>query len=167
MGIRFTSVLRLMAIATPIVFIGSFANVANAQRATTQESAAEVQTLPEAFEDAYYRFDENFYRNRQVPRSLTWFTGPFPENEIAGDGRVVNRLYQDALAQQTTSDPTIRVQDADNPYQSSIMTAPIVPDEEPIPAAFYSPFSRSPVNASSGSPSYGGGGRRGAVPALW
>jgi hypothetical protein len=164
MGIRFTSVLRLMAIVTPLVFIGSFANVANAQRAT--ESADEVQTLPEAFEDAYFRFDENFYRNRQVPRNLTWFTGPFPENEIAGDGRVVNRLYQEALAQQTLNDPTIRVPDADNPFQSSIMTAPIVPDEEPIPAAFSSPFSRSPLNAGGGIRPNGGGGRS-AVPALW
>jgi hypothetical protein len=163
MGIRFTSVLRLMAIATPIVFIGGYA--ANAQRATTQDSAAEVQTLPQAFEDAYYRFDENFYRNRQVPRSLTWFTGPFPENEIAGDGRVVNSLYQDAVAQQAGDGPIIRVQDAVNPYQSSVMTAPIVPNEEPIPAAFYSPFSRSPVNAGGGNG--GASGSRSAVPALW
>jgi hypothetical protein len=132
MGIRFTGVLRLMAIAVPFVFIGSYA--ANAQRATTQE--AEVETLDQAFEEAYFRFDENFYRNRQVPRNLTWFIGPFPENEIAGDGRIVNRVYQDAMAQQAGDGPLMRVQDADNPYQSSIMTAPIVPDEEPIPAAF-------------------------------
>jgi hypothetical protein len=164
MGIRFTRVLRFMAIATPIVFMGSFANVANAQR--VEESANEVQTLPEAFDDAYFRFDENFYRNRQVPRNLTWFIGPFPENEIAGDGRVVNRLYEEAIAQQELDGPTIRVQDADNPFQSSIMTAPIVPDEEPIPAAFSSPFSRSPLNAGGGIRPNGGGGRS-AVPALW
>jgi hypothetical protein len=162
MGIRFTGVLCSMAIATPLVFIGSYA--ANAQRATTQDSAAEVETLDQAFEDAYYRFDENFYRNRQVPRNLTWFLGPFPENEIAGDGRMVNRLYRDAMAQQGGDGPIIRVQDAVNPYQSSVMTAPIVPDEEPIPAAFYSPFSRSPVNSGS---SGGGAGSRSAVPALW
>jgi hypothetical protein len=161
-------VLSLMAIATPIVLIGS-ATIANAQPAV-QPSAEAVRTLPQAVEDAYFRNSENFYRNRQVPNNLTWFLGPFPENEIAADGRAVNRLYEDALAQQVSNDPLIRTPDLENPYQSSVLTAPIVPTEEPIPPAFSSPFSRSPVNSDSGSRNNGnsnGGGRSAPVPALW
>jgi hypothetical protein len=165
MSIRFMSMIRLMAIATPLVFISGFASGAQAQQAP-QETAA--QTLPQAFEDAYFRFDENFYRNRQVPRNLTWFMGPFPENEIAGDGRTINQVYQEALTQQNNDGPLIRTRDADNPYQSSIMTAPIVPDEEPIPQAFSSPYSRSPLSDSGGGNSGGNSSpRRSAVPALW
>jgi|GEM_PF-1229907 hypothetical protein len=172
MGVRFTGVLSLIAIASPIVFIGS-ANVANAQSATTQPTAEETQTIPQAFENAYFRFDEDFYRNQQVPRNLTWFLGPFPENEIAGDGKAINSLYRDALAQQGSDGPTIRTPDAENPYQSSLLSAPIVPAEEPIPPAFSSPFSRSPVTSGGGNRDNGnsGGGNSGGnsapIPALW
>jgi hypothetical protein len=169
MGVRFTGVLSLIAIASPIVFIGS-ANVANAQPAPTQPAVEAVQTIPQAFEDAYFSFDENFYRNRQLPRSLTWFLGPFPENEISRDGKAVNHLYEDVLTQQTSDGPTIRTPDAENPYQSSLLTAPIVPAEEPIPPAFSSPFSRSPVNSGSDNGNSGSddsGGNSAPIPALW
>jgi hypothetical protein len=162
MGIRFRGLVGL-AIAAPIVLIGSFANVAQAQQVNQQ--AEETETIPSAFEDAYYRFDENFYANRRAPRSATWFLGPFPENEIAGDGRAVNNLYREILAQQSADGPTIRSQDLPNPYTDSVMTSPIVPPEEPIPAAFSSPYSRSPVTSGGGG-GYNGGGRS-SVPALW
>lgn len=173
MGVKFTGVLSLIAIAFPIVFIGS-TNVANAQT-TAQPSAEAVRTIPQAFEDAYFRNSENFYRNRQVPHNLTWFLGPFPENKIADDGRAINNLYRDVLAQQVSNDPLTRTPDAENPYQSSLLTAPIVPAEEPIPPAFSSPFSRSPVtndgggnNRNSGNGGNGGnGGGSAPVPALW
>lgn len=170
MGVRFTGVLGLVAIASPLVFIGS-ANVANAQPTTTPPSAE--RTIPQAFEDAYFSSGNDFYRNRQVPRNLTWFMGPFPENEIANDGKAVNHLYEDVLTQQTSDGPTIRTLDAENPYQSSLLTAPIVPEEEPIPAAFSSPFSRSPVNNGGGNNGNGNSGgsdsgsRSAPIPALW
>jgi hypothetical protein len=148
------------AIALPFVSIGGFAPPAQAQEA---QSVEEIETIPSAFEDAYYRFDENFYDNSLFPRSASWFLGPFPENEIAGDGRAINNLYREVLAQQSADGPTIRTQDLPNPYTDSVMTSPIVPPEEPIPAAFSSPYSRSPVTDGG---SYNGGGRS-SVPALW
>jgi hypothetical protein len=171
MGVRFTGVLSLMAIASPLVFIGS-AKVANAQPATTQPSAEEVRTIPQAFEDVYFSSDRDFYRNRQFPRSLTWFVGPFPENEIARDGKAINQIYNNILTQQAGDGPTIRTPDAENPYQSSLLTAPIVPAEEPIPPAFSSPYSRSPINSGGGNNGNSGnggdsGGRSAPVPALW
>lgn len=168
MGVKLTGVLSLIAIAFPIIFIGS-ANVANAQPAT-EPSAEAVPTIPQAFENAYFRNSENFYRNHQMPRNFTWITGPFTENEIAGDGRAINHLYRDVLAQQANDGPIIRTPDAENPYQSSLLSAPIVPAEEPIPAAFSSPFSRSPVNSdngNSGNGNSGNGGRSAPIPALW
>jgi hypothetical protein len=168
MGVRFIGRFSLMAIAAPIVLIGS-ANVAKAQPAA-QPSAEAVRTIPQAFEDAYFRNSQDFYHNHQVPRNLTWFLGPFPENEIANDGKAVNRLYEDALAQQASNDPLIRTPDAENPYQSSLLTGPIVPAEEPIPPAFSSPFSRSPVTSDDSNSDNGGGnggGRSAPVPALW
>jgi len=171
MDVRFIGRFSLMAIAAPLVLIGS-ANVAHAQPAA-QPSAEAVPTIPQAFEDAYFRNGQDFYHNHQVPRNLTWFLGPFPENEIADDGKAVNRLYVDALAQQASNDPLIRTPDAENPYQSSLLTGPIVPAEEPIPPAFSSPFSRSPVTSGGGSNGSGSnsngnsGGRSAPVPALW
>jgi hypothetical protein len=159
MGVRVKRILSLVAIASPML-LGGFVDAAQAQRASQNNN---LQPLPEAMDDAFFTFDENFYRNSQFPRSATWFLGPFPENEIAGDGRVVNRVYNDALAQQAGDGPLMRVQDAENPYTYSIMTGSVTPEEDPIPAAFASPYSRSPV--SSGGSNYSGG--RSAVPALW
>lgn len=167
MGVRFIGVLSLLAIASPVIFIGS-ATVANAQPAA-QPSTEEAPTIPQAFEDAYFRNSENFYRNLEVPHNVTWFLGPYPENQIAGDGRAVNRFYEDALAQQVSNDPLIRTPDVENPYQSSVLTGPVVPEEEPIPPAFSSPFSRSPVN-SGGSNNRDSSEPRGSsapIPALW
>jgi len=169
MDIRFISRFGLMAIAAPMVLIGS-TKVANAQP-TAQPATEALPTIPQAFEDAYFRNSRDFYHNHQVPRNLTWFLGPFPENEISNDGKAVNRLYEDALVQQASNDPLIRTPDAENPYQSSLLTGPIVPAEEPIPPAFSSPFSRSPVTSGGSSNSNNGGGNGGGrsapVPALW
>ncbi len=173
MDVRFTGVLSLMAIASPLVFIGS-ANIANAQPAPTP-SAEAVRTIPQAIEDAYFSNGRDFYRNRQVPRNLSWFVGPFPENEIARDGKAVHQVYNDILTQQTSDGPTIRTPDAENPYQSSLLSGPVVPAEEPIPPAFSSPYSRSPVNSGGGNNGNNGnsgnggngGGSNAPVPALW
>ncbi|MCU0570403.1 MAG: hypothetical protein MUF49_28005 [Oculatellaceae cyanobacterium Prado106] len=162
MGINIKMGLKVgVAIALPIVCMGFMGNVALAQEAPADDESI---TIPEAFDRAFYRFDENFYRNRQVPRSLTWFLGPFPENEIAGDGRMVNRLYREVFTQQTTEDPTIRTADLPNPFSYSLSTDSIVPPEEPIPSPAFTSFSAPPPMPSSGGSRFNSNF---PVPALW
>jgi len=84
-------------------------------------------TTQTAFENAYFRHDKNFYENNSLGRQISSFLGiggAFPENEIAKDAELVNTLYRDVLAQQTTNDKYIRTQDLPNPYEYSLFTSP-------------------------------------------
>jgi hypothetical protein len=98
------------------------------------------KTVQEAFDRAYFKHDKNFYRNTDWDRQATlMFNFWPPENEITWDAELVNALYRDALSQQSTGDPYLRVQDLPNPFCQSLQGTQnlcgAVP-ENPAPAAF-------------------------------
>lgn len=107
-----------------------------AQETTNEEEG--VPTIPEALLDAFYTRGGNFYQNRDFPRSFTWFLGPFPENDIAADGRAVSRFYQQYLIWQAQSEPVVRTPDLASPFESSLLVAPIY-EEEAVPASVAPP----------------------------
>jgi hypothetical protein len=133
--------------------------------AHAQESG---QTIDEAFEDAYYTRDGNFYQNQSFPRSFTWITGPFTENEIASDGRRIKRTYRDALLLQNNSDPTMRTPDLPNPFAYSLMNDSLY-QEEGVPLSPPSSFLRStpPGVPTPGMTSPMPSGNGGSVRGLW
>lgn len=79
-------------------------------------------TIPEAFEEAFFEHDRDFFRNRDFDRQLQWIMLSYPENEIARDGELVYELYVDVMRQQTQSDPYLRTPDLINPYTTSLDT---------------------------------------------
>jgi hypothetical protein len=88
-------------------------------------------TIPEKFEEAFFKNSGITFTNDNIGRQLnTMFgfgafpEGSFPENSIRRDARQVDRLYQELLEQQNSSDPVLRTRDLANPYNSSIMTDP-------------------------------------------
>jgi hypothetical protein len=97
--------------------------IAPAAIAQTQELSGfepiRIETLPEAFERAFFEHSGNFYRNRLVGSQIEFIIGPYPENQIARDGLLVNLIYQDALEQQVSSDPVLRTPDLVNPYNDT------------------------------------------------
>jgi hypothetical protein len=89
------------------------------------------ETTNKSFENAYFRHDPNFYENGSLKRQVDAFIGPggkfgttFPDNEIAKDAELLNTLYHDVLAQQTTNDSYLRTPDLPNPYDSSLLMSP-------------------------------------------
>ncbi|MBD2460843.1 hypothetical protein H6G89_07275 [Oscillatoria sp. FACHB-1407] len=133
MGVRSKN---LVGLATFIVSSLVFVNAAVAQNAddeTPQNEAAERPAIWEAFQDAYYRRSGNFYDNRGIPGNITWIIGPFPENNIAGDGRAVNRVYREVFTQQALSDPLIRTADVSNPFDTSLLLLPATETTSNIP----------------------------------
>jgi hypothetical protein len=98
--------------------VGTIAPIPSAQ------ADDELQTLEEAFMDAFYENDKNFYRNRSVFRQVQNLFFTYPENEIAEDGQAIHELYMDAMRQQTSSDPTIRTPDLYNPFDRSLLSDP-------------------------------------------
>lgn len=93
----------------------------------------ELPTLRDEFEDTFFTQDQDFYENRRFPRTLIPIFGII-ENDIGGDARRVNELYEDALEQQITPDQFIRVADLPNPFTGSLGTTPLYV-EEPLPPA--------------------------------
>ncbi|NJR64333.1 MAG: hypothetical protein HC772_01775 [Leptolyngbyaceae cyanobacterium CRU_2_3] len=131
------------------VLVSSLVMGATAQeipQTTTANRRANTQTLNDRFEDVFFTFDQTFYQNRRFPRNGLWLFGSFPENEIAGDGRVIHKLYTEALRQQTTSDPTLRTADLPTPFSSSLQTDAIY-TPEPVPTAPFSPSFRQSAPA--------------------
>ena len=152
----------LVLSASSIVWIGSMSS------AMAQEAAGDRPTVNDRIEDVFYTFDQPFYFNRRFPRNALWFLGSFPENEIAGDGRVSHKLYNELMMQQNTSDPTLRTADLPTPFTSSLQSDPIF-TEEPVPAAPFAPsFRQSPSVAPAAVDSGANRQPRATpVPALW
>ncbi|MBW4659995.1 MAG: hypothetical protein KME15_15075 [Drouetiella hepatica Uher 2000/2452] len=148
--------------ATSIAWVGGMSS------AVAQEVIDDRPTVIDQIEDAYYTFDQPFYFNRRFPRNTFWFLLSFPENEIAGDGRVSHKLYNELMMQQNTSDPTLRTADLPTPFTSSLQSDAIF-TEEPVPAAPFAPsFRQSPSVAPTVIDS--GADRtvqEAPVPALW
>jgi hypothetical protein len=86
-----------------------------------------LETIPEAFERAFFRESGDFYRNRSIPRQIKYIIGPglpwgagFPDLELERDAQRIHRLYTQLLEVQNTSDPVIRTLDLPNPFDSSL-----------------------------------------------
>lgn len=163
MGVGLKGLLGTLTVVTASMGLtGLFTNVAIAQE---ENDTPQFETLPQVFEDTFFRNDRNFYRNRQTPRNGTWFLGPFPENEIASDGRAINRLYREVLEQQVSTGPLMRTPDLPTPYGTSLLTNPNVGvsrGQTTIEPSFM-PSAMPPVPVQPASPP----AQRTPIPALW
>ncbi|MDX2212057.1 MAG: hypothetical protein SFY66_02095 [Oculatellaceae cyanobacterium bins.114] len=134
MGVRSKN---LVGLATFIVSSLVLVNAAVAQNADDEAARREVAEQPavwEAFQDAYYQRSGNFYDNREIPGNVTWMIGPFPENNIAADGRAVHRVYRDVFTQQALSDPLMRTADVTNPFDTSLLLLPAIQPTSSFPS---------------------------------
>lgn len=168
MRMKLRGILATIAIA---LAASSIANVAAAQ--TANQSSEPTRPLNDEFLRAFYANDGNFFQNRRLGRQIdfvlgvgTNFLNSFTDNEITGDGRAVNRLYNEALRDQTLSDGIIRTPDQENPFDTSLLLLPAsaatlstTSDIPPVPVVPFSP--PPPVQAApQAAPSA-------PVPALW
>lgn len=135
-----------------------------AEAATAQTATEEAPTVLQAVQDAYYTRGGDYFENRRFPRSVTWFLGPFPENDIARDGERLNEVYTDAMYQQTSLDPDVRTVDLENPFNTSLLTMPPVEETvysaPPAPPVIVLPPEARPAPPVAPAPER-------AVPALW
>jgi hypothetical protein len=169
MGVRKTVFRGALILITASV---GFTNAALAQEATTQPEtrrARNQETIPQAFNRAYYSHDQTFYNNRNLPRSFTWFLGPFPENEISADGRAVHEFYINAFTRQALSDPTIRTADLANPFDTSLLLQPAQAPAQ-VPSSSFStetPPAQAPALAPAPAPTPRPQTRPAPVRGLW
>ncbi len=120
--------MRLMQWSSVVALAAASSFIAPTAIAQTQELSGfepiRIETLPEAFERAFFENSGDFYRNRLVGSQIEFIIGPYPENQLAQDGRLVNLIYRDALEQQGSGDPVLRTPDLANPYNTSLRVNP-------------------------------------------
>jgi hypothetical protein len=87
---------------------------------------AEMKPLDEAFKDAYHKRGKDAFKESNIFGQLNTIFGfkGFPEQNIAADGKAVDRLYQQSLAQQTSSGEYLATQDLESPYNTSLKENP-------------------------------------------
>lgn len=127
-----------------------------------------LPTIPQAFNEALYSHQGNFFNSHGILPSLGLIFGipNYPENLIANDGEEVNRLYQELMQQQASAGPLLRTPDLPNPFTGSVLTTPLVITEEPItPAPF--PTIRRRTTEAPAAPGRGTTTPARPVPGLW
>jgi len=98
---------------------------------TAGRNFEDYPTVQEEIIDTFFGEAGDFHRNSGYLGTVTTLIGPFPENAIRRDANAVNELYEELLSIQTTSDPTLRTVDLENPFQFSLRILP--PYEPPVP----------------------------------
>lgn len=122
--------MRLTQLLSALTLAAASSVLAAAAQAQTDPSGFEpirLETLPEAFDRAFFQDSGDFYRNRSIERQIGYIIGPglpggagFPELELERDAKRIHDLYRDALEQQVSRDPIIRTPDLPNPFSSSL-----------------------------------------------
>ena len=113
MSIKFTKLTKVLAIAT----IASLFSI---------EAKAEMQSLHQEFEDAYFTRGKNAFSQSSIfgqINTIAGFTG-FPEQHISTDGKAVDELYHQSLEMQAASGEPIVTRDLENPYDTSLRENP-------------------------------------------
>jgi len=113
MSIKFTKLSKVLVIAT----IASLLSL---------EAKAETESLPEAFDNAYFKKGKDAFRQSSIVSqfdSIVGFTG-FPEGHISADGKAIDDVYQEGLIQQSATGMRIVTRDLENPYDTSLKENP-------------------------------------------
>ena len=113
MSIKFTKLSKLLVIAT----IASLFPL---------EAKAEMKSLDQAFEDAYFTRGKNAFEQSSFIgqiNTIMGFTG-FPEQHIASDGEAVDDVYQAGMERQSATGMRMITRDLDNPYDTSLRENP-------------------------------------------
>ncbi|MEL6224297.1 MAG: hypothetical protein AAFQ57_14825 [Cyanobacteria bacterium J06626_14] len=149
------------AIALGSLFVPAASSAQDTVIFAEPDGVREYETIPEAFDDAFFSHDETFFNNRTLPRQVSWIFGlGFPENEMWKDGEAFHELYREVFEQQISTTPRIRTPDLVNPYETSLILTPIseIGAREFEDVGFRQPIPAPPrVAAPSPTP----------IPALW
>ncbi|NJL20148.1 MAG: hypothetical protein HC895_03860 [Leptolyngbyaceae cyanobacterium SM1_3_5] len=166
---------KIRGILTAIAIAMAASSIGTVAAAQTVNSSDPPRSLNDEFLDRFYSNDGNFFQNRRLGRQIdfvlgvgTNFLNSFTDNEIAGDGRAVNRLYREAMREQTLSDGIIRTPDQENPFDTSLLLLPAssatLSTANEIPPVPVVPFSPPPAPVPQAAPQ---AAPSAPVPALW
>ncbi|MEM8721890.1 MAG: serine/threonine protein kinase [Cyanobacteria bacterium P01_G01_bin.39] len=87
---------------------------------------AEMEPLPEAFENAYFKNAPNAFRQAGIFEQINNIVGitGYPEQDVTGDGEAVDDVYQAGLKKQSATGMRTITRDLENPYDTSLLENP-------------------------------------------
>ncbi len=99
---------------------------------SAQAEPARFHPIADDFNRQFFEASGDFYHNVSLQGYMGDYLGigapsgvvAFPEKEIERDASRVNGMYRRVMQRQVSSDPIIRVPDAVNPFDSSVMALP-------------------------------------------
>lgn len=103
-----------------------------APRAIAQE-IPETTSTRDALTDAFFDDSRDFYQNQTTVRRIReifgtgrsiFRRGNYAEINTERDGERVGTVYRQLMQEQAASDPTLRVIDLPNPYETSLLVEP-------------------------------------------
>lgn len=127
--------MRLTKLLSALVLAAASSVWASGVKAQTQPvgfQPVRVETIPEAFERAFFTDYGDFYRSRSIPSQIQFILGTglpgraaFPELQLERDAERINELYSYLIEQQASADPIIRTPDLANPFNTSVRLLPV------------------------------------------
>lgn len=114
--------LRSFAMTAAIAACCGIATTASAQEPPSSMSA----NIPTAIDEIFFGNSGPYPENRTLQSELNFILGlgGFPEHRVLRDATAVHKASVYLLNQQSMVDPTIRVPDLFNPYQTSVQFLP-------------------------------------------
>lgn len=118
---------KLLASAT-LLTLGTVAIAA-----PTHAQEGEPINANQAIDAAFFRNSRGFYESQSTFRRVREIFGTglnitrrgnYPEIGVERDAALTNRVYTQLMQDQVANDPTLRVPDLPNPFNTSLLTAP-------------------------------------------
>ncbi|MEG5017806.1 MULTISPECIES: hypothetical protein [unclassified Microcoleus] len=121
------------------------ASAAMAYVKPVQAQTERFHPIADDFNRQYFEASGDFYHNLSLQGYLGDYLGigspsgvvAFPEKEIERDASRLNGLYRRVMQRQVSSDPILRVPDAVNPFDASIMALPAACQLGPQPSGCF------------------------------
>jgi hypothetical protein len=122
--------------------------IASATLTSTKPAQAEpirLHPVADSFNRQFFEASGDFYHNVSLQGYLGDYLGigspsgviAFPEKEIERDASRIEGLYRKIMQRQVSSDPILRVPDASNPFDSSVMALPPACQVAPQPSGCF------------------------------
>ncbi|MCY7385775.1 MAG: hypothetical protein LH628_25065 [Microcoleus sp. CAN_BIN18] len=121
---------KLKSLSGALILAVASATLASVKGA--QAEPARFHPIGDDFNRQFFEASGDFYHNVSLQGYFGDYLGigapsgvvAFPEKEIERDASRLNGMYRRVMQRQVSSDPIIRVPDAVNPFDSSVMALP-------------------------------------------
>ena len=121
---------KLKSLSSALILAIASATLASVKGA--QAEPARFSPVGDDFNRQFFEASGDFYHNVSLQGYLGDYLGigspsgvvAFPEKEMERDASRVNGLYRRVMQRQVSSDPILRVPDATNPFDASVMALP-------------------------------------------